>query len=72
MNLLKEGPSAQQEITVGVGAVAMGWAVSILTKDSADELALDVTEDTLKGEVMERQRGSLLSAPGLSLAKTLT
>uniref|UniRef100_A0A2K5DWC5 L-lactate dehydrogenase A chain n=1 Tax=Aotus nancymaae TaxID=37293 RepID=A0A2K5DWC5_AOTNA len=55
-NLLKE-----EHITVvGVGAVGMACAISILMKDLADELALvDVIEDKLKGEMMDLQHGSL-------------
>uniref|UniRef100_A0A8C8TG46 L-lactate dehydrogenase n=1 Tax=Peromyscus maniculatus bairdii TaxID=230844 RepID=A0A8C8TG46_PERMB len=45
---------------VGVGAVGMACAISILMKDLADELALvDVKEDKLKGEMMDLQHGSL-------------
>ncbi|XP_074188698.1 L-lactate dehydrogenase A chain isoform X2 [Rhinolophus sinicus] len=61
VNLLKEEQSPQNKITVvGVGAVGMACAISILTKDLADELALvDVMEDKLKGEMMDLQHGSL-------------
>ncbi|XP_008070403.1 L-lactate dehydrogenase A chain-like [Carlito syrichta] len=60
-NLLKEEQAPQNKITVvGVGAVSMDCAISILMKDSADELALvDVMEDKLKGDVMDLQHGSL-------------
>ena len=61
MNLLKEEQAPQNKITVvGVDAVGMACAISILMKDLADELALvDVMEDKLKGEMMELQHGSL-------------
>uniref|UniRef100_A0A8I3WEI3 L-lactate dehydrogenase A chain n=1 Tax=Callithrix jacchus TaxID=9483 RepID=A0A8I3WEI3_CALJA len=62
-NLLKEEqtPPPQNKITVvGVGAVGMACAISILMKDLAGELALvDVIEDKLKGEMMDLQHGSL-------------
>ncbi|XP_055150192.1 L-lactate dehydrogenase A chain-like isoform X1 [Symphalangus syndactylus] len=60
-NLLKEEQSPQNKITVvGVGAVGMTCAISILMKDLADELDLvDVIEDKLKGEMMDIQHGSL-------------
>ncbi|XP_021570563.1 L-lactate dehydrogenase A chain isoform X3 [Carlito syrichta] len=60
-NLLKEEQAPQNKITVvGVGAVGMACAISILMKDLADELALvDVMEDKLKGEMMDLQHGSL-------------
>ncbi|XP_004409903.1 PREDICTED: L-lactate dehydrogenase A chain-like isoform X2 [Odobenus rosmarus divergens] len=60
-NLLKEEHTPQNKITVvGVGAVGMACAISILMKDLADELALvDVMEDKLKGEMMDLQHGSL-------------
>uniref|UniRef100_A0A5F9DTD7 L-lactate dehydrogenase n=1 Tax=Oryctolagus cuniculus TaxID=9986 RepID=A0A5F9DTD7_RABIT len=60
-NLLKEEHVPQNKITVvGVGAVGMACAISILMKDLADELALvDVMEDKLKGEMMDLQHGSL-------------
>ncbi|XP_044776204.1 L-lactate dehydrogenase A chain-like isoform X1 [Neomonachus schauinslandi] len=59
-NLLKEEHTPQNKITVvGVGAVGMACAISILMKDLADELALDVMEDKLKGELMDLQHGSL-------------
>ncbi|XP_004416008.1 PREDICTED: L-lactate dehydrogenase A chain-like isoform X1 [Odobenus rosmarus divergens] len=60
-NLLKEEHTPQNRITVvGVGAVGMACAISILMKDLADELALvDVVEDKLKGEMMDLQHGSL-------------
>ncbi|MGH0145464.1 UNVERIFIED_CONTAM: hypothetical protein FKN15_005416 [Acipenser sinensis] len=45
---------------VGVGAVGMACAISILTKELTDELALvDVIEDKLKGEMMDLQHGGL-------------
>ncbi|EGW00382.1 L-lactate dehydrogenase A chain [Cricetulus griseus] len=61
VNLLKEEQTPQNKITiVGVGAVGMACAISILMKDLADELALvDVMEDKLKGEMMDLQHGSL-------------
>ncbi|XP_070262740.1 L-lactate dehydrogenase A chain-like isoform X1 [Myotis yumanensis] len=61
VNLLKEEQSPQNKITVvGVGAVGMACAISILMKDLADELALvDVKEDKLKGEMIDLQHGSL-------------
>ncbi|KAM5248119.1 L-lactate dehydrogenase A chain isoform 3-T3 [Ctenodactylus gundi] len=61
VNLLKEEQVPQNKITVvGVGAVGMACAISILMKDLADELALvDVMEDKLKGEMMDLQHGSL-------------
>ncbi|XP_021556901.1 L-lactate dehydrogenase A chain-like [Neomonachus schauinslandi] len=60
-NLLKEEHTPQNKITVvGVGAVGMACALSILMKDLADELALvDVMEDKLKGAMMDLQHGSL-------------
>ncbi|XP_047594792.1 L-lactate dehydrogenase A chain-like isoform X2 [Lutra lutra] len=60
-NLLKEEHVPQNKITVvGVGAVGMACAISILMKDLADELALvDVMEDKLKGEMIDLQHGSL-------------
>uniref|UniRef100_A0A2K5JY36 L-lactate dehydrogenase n=1 Tax=Colobus angolensis palliatus TaxID=336983 RepID=A0A2K5JY36_COLAP len=60
-NLLKEEQTPQNKITVvGVGAVGMACAISVLMKDLADELALvDVIEDKLKGEMMDLQHGSL-------------
>uniref|UniRef100_A0A2K6SHZ4 L-lactate dehydrogenase n=1 Tax=Saimiri boliviensis boliviensis TaxID=39432 RepID=A0A2K6SHZ4_SAIBB len=53
--------SKMNKITVvGVGAVGMACAISILMKDLADELALvDVTEDKLEGETMDLQHRSL-------------
>ncbi|XP_059132322.1 L-lactate dehydrogenase A chain-like isoform X2 [Peromyscus eremicus] len=61
VTLLKEEQAPQNKITVvGVGAVGMACAISILMKDLADELALvDVMEDKLKGEMMDLQHGSL-------------
>nr|XP_033783746.1 L-lactate dehydrogenase A chain [Geotrypetes seraphini] len=45
---------------VGVGAVGMACALSVLMKGLPDELALvDVIEDKLKGEMMDLQHGSL-------------
>uniref|UniRef100_M3Z4X6 L-lactate dehydrogenase A chain n=1 Tax=Mustela putorius furo TaxID=9669 RepID=M3Z4X6_MUSPF len=60
-NLLKEGHVPQNKITVvGVGAVGMAFAISILMKDLADEIALvDVMEDKLTGEMIDVQHGSL-------------
>uniref|UniRef100_A0A2K5NFE9 L-lactate dehydrogenase n=1 Tax=Cercocebus atys TaxID=9531 RepID=A0A2K5NFE9_CERAT len=60
-NLLKEEQTPQNVITVvEVGAVHMACAISILTKDLADELALvDVTENKLKGKMMNLQYGRL-------------
>uniref|UniRef100_H3AQL4 L-lactate dehydrogenase n=1 Tax=Latimeria chalumnae TaxID=7897 RepID=H3AQL4_LATCH len=61
-HVLKEEPSpALNKITiVGVGAVGMACAISVLMKDLSDELALvDVIEDKLKGEMMDLQHGSL-------------
>uniref|UniRef100_A0A8C8TC43 L-lactate dehydrogenase A chain n=1 Tax=Peromyscus maniculatus bairdii TaxID=230844 RepID=A0A8C8TC43_PERMB len=49
-----------QLILLGVGAVGMACAISILMKDLADELALvDVMEDKLKGKMMDLQHDSL-------------
>ncbi|XP_023570061.1 L-lactate dehydrogenase A chain-like [Octodon degus] len=61
VNLLKEEQVPQNKIKfVGVGAVGMACAISILMKDLADELALvDVMQDNLKGEKMDLQQGSL-------------
>ncbi|XP_036606143.1 L-lactate dehydrogenase A chain-like [Trichosurus vulpecula] len=61
LNVLKEEQVSQNKITVvGVGAVGMACAISILTKDLADELALvDIIEDKLKGEMIDLQHGSL-------------
>ncbi|KAK2092479.1 hypothetical protein P7K49_029007 [Saguinus oedipus] len=73
-NLLKEEQTPQNKITVvGVGAVGMACAISILMKDLADELALvDVIEDKLKGKMMDLQHGSLfLEHQRLSLAKII-
>uniref|UniRef100_A0A8C5M4L2 L-lactate dehydrogenase n=1 Tax=Leptobrachium leishanense TaxID=445787 RepID=A0A8C5M4L2_9ANUR len=45
---------------VGVGQVGMACAVSILSKELADGLALvDILEDKLKGEMMDLQHGSV-------------
>ncbi|XP_023374572.1 L-lactate dehydrogenase A chain isoform X1 [Otolemur garnettii] len=59
--LVTEEKDAQRKITiVGIGAVGMACAISILIKDLADELALvDVATDKLKGEMMDLQHGSL-------------
>uniref|UniRef100_F6RR47 L-lactate dehydrogenase n=1 Tax=Monodelphis domestica TaxID=13616 RepID=F6RR47_MONDO len=61
LNVLKEEQTPHNKITVvGVGAVGMACAISVLMKDLADELALvDVIEDKLKGEMMDLQHGSL-------------
>ena len=72
VNLLKEEQAPQNKITVvGIGAVGMACAISILTKDLADELALgDVMEDKLKGEMMDLQHGSLfLKTPKIVSSK---
>uniref|UniRef100_A0A2K6V070 L-lactate dehydrogenase n=1 Tax=Saimiri boliviensis boliviensis TaxID=39432 RepID=A0A2K6V070_SAIBB len=60
-NHLKEEQIPQNKITVvGVGAVGMACAVSILMKDLAGKLALaDVMEDKLKGEMLDLQHGSI-------------
>ncbi|XP_053304705.1 L-lactate dehydrogenase A chain [Spea bombifrons] len=60
-NVVAEASTSHNKITiVGVGAVGMACAISILQKDLADELALvDVIEDKLKGEMMDLQHGSL-------------
>ncbi|KAM9302400.1 L-lactate dehydrogenase A chain [Gastrophryne carolinensis] len=60
-NLVAEAPCSQNKVTiVGVGAVGMACAISVLQRDLADELALvDVIEDKLKGEMMDLQHGSL-------------
>ncbi|XP_010120888.1 PREDICTED: L-lactate dehydrogenase A chain isoform X3 [Chlamydotis macqueenii] len=57
----QEHSHAQNKISVvGVGAVGMACAISILMKDLADELALvDVVEDKLRGEMLDLQHGSL-------------
>uniref|UniRef100_A0A4X2KQ41 L-lactate dehydrogenase A chain n=1 Tax=Vombatus ursinus TaxID=29139 RepID=A0A4X2KQ41_VOMUR len=61
VNVQKEDQVPHNMITlVGVGAVGMACAISILMKDLADELALvNVIEDKLKGEIMDLQHGSL-------------
>ena len=61
VNLVKEEQVPQNKITVvGVGAVGMACAISILTKDLADEPApVEVMEDKLKGEMMDLQHGNL-------------
>uniref|UniRef100_A0A2K5IQF0 L-lactate dehydrogenase A chain n=1 Tax=Colobus angolensis palliatus TaxID=336983 RepID=A0A2K5IQF0_COLAP len=74
-NLLKEQQTSPIKITfVGVGAVGMVCAISILMKDLADELALvDVMEDKLKGEMMDLQHGSLfLRTPKIISDSALT
>ncbi|KAM4018499.1 L-lactate dehydrogenase A chain isoform 1-T2 [Anomaloglossus baeobatrachus] len=60
-NVVPEAAVCQNKVTiVGVGAVGMACAISVLQKDLADELALvDVIEDKLKGEMMDLQHGSL-------------
>ncbi|XP_069821222.1 L-lactate dehydrogenase A chain [Dendropsophus ebraccatus] len=60
-NVVAEPAASQNKVTiVGVGAVGMACAISVLQKDLADELALvDVIEDKLKGEMMDLQHGSL-------------
>ncbi|XP_049746574.1 L-lactate dehydrogenase C chain [Elephas maximus indicus] len=60
-NLVAEDKIPQRKVTiVGIGAVGMACAISILLKDLADELALvDVAADKLKGEMMDLQHGSL-------------
>ncbi|XP_009460943.1 PREDICTED: L-lactate dehydrogenase A chain isoform X2 [Nipponia nippon] len=57
----QEQTHAHNKISVvGVGAVGMACAISILMKDLADELALvDVVEDKLRGEMLDLQHGSL-------------
>nr|XP_009480396.1 PREDICTED: L-lactate dehydrogenase A chain isoform X2 [Pelecanus crispus] len=57
----QEQSHAHNKISVvGVGAVGMACAISILMKDLADELALvDVVEDKLRGEMLDLQHGSL-------------
>ncbi|KAL2310158.1 hypothetical protein Nmel_006401 [Mimus melanotis] len=59
--LHKQESHAENKISVvGVGAVGMACAISILMKDLADELALvDVVEDKLRGEMLDLQHGSL-------------
>uniref|UniRef100_A0A8C9PB14 L-lactate dehydrogenase A chain n=1 Tax=Spermophilus dauricus TaxID=99837 RepID=A0A8C9PB14_SPEDA len=73
VNLLKEEQVPQNKITVvGVGAVGMACAISILMKDLADEFALIFMEDKLKGEMMDLQHGSLfLRTPKIVSAKTI-
>uniref|UniRef100_A0A8C9IN04 L-lactate dehydrogenase A chain n=1 Tax=Piliocolobus tephrosceles TaxID=591936 RepID=A0A8C9IN04_9PRIM len=60
-NLLKEEQIPQNKITVvGVGAVGMAFAISILMKDLAGVLALvDVIEEKLKAEMMDLHHDSL-------------
>uniref|UniRef100_UPI00398ECDE8 L-lactate dehydrogenase A chain n=1 Tax=Pristiophorus japonicus TaxID=55135 RepID=UPI00398ECDE8 len=56
----QEKGSCNKITIVGVGAVGMACAISVLMKDLADEVALvDVMEDKLKGEMMDLQHGSL-------------
>uniref|UniRef100_A0A674H468 L-lactate dehydrogenase n=2 Tax=Taeniopygia guttata TaxID=59729 RepID=A0A674H468_TAEGU len=56
----QEGHAENKISVVGVGAVGMACAISILMKDLADELALvDVVEDKLRGEMLDLQHGSL-------------
>ncbi|XP_044536475.1 L-lactate dehydrogenase A chain-like isoform X1 [Gracilinanus agilis] len=72
VDALKEAQTPHNKITVvGVGAVGMVHAISILMKDLADELALaDVIEDKLKGEMMDLQHGSLfLKTPKIVSSK---
>ncbi|XP_056661022.1 L-lactate dehydrogenase A chain-like [Monodelphis domestica] len=72
LNVLKEEQTPHNKRTVvGVGAVGMACAISILMKDLADELALvDVIEDKLKGEMMDLQHGSLfLKTPKIVSSK---
>lgn len=61
VRLSDEGTKANNKITViGIGAVGMACAFSILNKELADELVLiDVVEDKLKGEMLDLQHGSL-------------
>uniref|UniRef100_A0A4X2KQM8 L-lactate dehydrogenase A chain n=1 Tax=Vombatus ursinus TaxID=29139 RepID=A0A4X2KQM8_VOMUR len=61
VNVLKEDQVPPNKFTVvGVGAVGMTCAISILMKYLADNLALvDVIEDKLKGEMMDLQHSSL-------------
>ncbi|KAJ8945960.1 hypothetical protein NQ318_016788 [Aromia moschata] len=56
---------------VGVGAVGMACAFSILSQGiSSDVVLIDVVEDKLKGEVMDLQHGSLfLGNPKISGCK---
>lgn len=72
-NVVKEEhDAAHNKITVvGVGAVGMACAISILMKDLCDELTLvDVIEDKLKGEMMDLQHGSLfLRTPKITSSK---
>uniref|UniRef100_G1N679 L-lactate dehydrogenase A chain n=1 Tax=Meleagris gallopavo TaxID=9103 RepID=G1N679_MELGA len=68
----EEHPHAHNKISVvGVGAVGMACAISILMKDLADELTLvDVVEDKLKGEMLDLQHGSLfLRTPKITSGK---
>ncbi|CAH7404100.1 unknown_gene_12318 [Phodopus roborovskii] len=61
VNLLKEEQASQNKIeVVGVDAVGLVFAISILMKDLADKLALvDVMRDKLKGDMMDLQHGIL-------------
>ncbi|NXL55419.1 LDHA dehydrogenase, partial [Chordeiles acutipennis] len=55
-----QGHAHNKISVVGVGAVGMACAISILMKDLTDELALvDVVEDKLRGEMLDLQHGSL-------------
>ncbi|CCF72479.1 LGT, LDH, L-lactate dehydrogenase [Babesia microti strain RI] len=72
IRLTNEDLNASNKITViGVGAVGMACAFSILNKELADELVLiDVVEDKLKGEMMDLQQGSLfLKTPNIIAGK---
>lgn len=55
VNLLKkEQAHSEQNYGCWVSAVCMAWAISILMKDLADEIApFDAMEDKLKGEIMD-------------------
>ncbi|XP_004711643.1 L-lactate dehydrogenase C chain-like [Echinops telfairi] len=60
-SLAAEDKRSQNKITiVGSGAVGMACAICILLKDLTDELALiDISEDKLRGEMLDLQHGSL-------------
>ncbi|XP_033619191.1 L-lactate dehydrogenase A-like 6B [Fukomys damarensis] len=60
-NFTSEEPVCHSKVSIiGAGSVGMACAVCILLKGLIDELALvDVSEDKLKGEVMDLQHGSL-------------
>nr|XP_005003187.1 L-lactate dehydrogenase A-like 6B isoform X2 [Cavia porcellus] len=60
-NFTLEKPVCHSKVSIiGAGSVGMACAVSILLKGLTDELALvDVSENKLKGEVMDLQHGSL-------------